>query len=173
MTQMFADLRKGGNWIQIQRPARRRKSLLENHSITKHMNKISARDIQLFVAGALAMMGFRTLIWIPYYIVQAHYLVIVSSLITGIALPIGLGIFFGRPSALLWAQIYLGLCVGATMLVLPVYWFTTSGRTTPTTFPIQSLAPELLTDLALLALIFWSRSRKLAGESQATTSAGG
>ena len=31
------------------------------------MNKISERDIQLFVAGALALIGFRALAGIPYF----------------------------------------------------------------------------------------------------------
>jgi hypothetical protein len=84
--------------------------------------KISARDIRLFVAGALALAGFRALIWIPYYFtVPIEPIRIVGAIITGLTLSIGIGIFLGRWSALLLAQIYLWLifisgCIGIPVL---------------------------------------------------------
>ena len=61
------------------------------------MNKISSRDIRLLVAGALALAGFQALVWIPYYFVVSTGAVhIAGAVITGLALPIGIGILLAR-----------------------------------------------------------------------------
>ena len=88
------------------------------------MNKITARDIRLFVAGALALAGFRAWIMIPYELMVLRDSVLIGAgILAGLALPIGIGIFLGRWSAMFWAQVYLwvkflGGCIG-----LPAIWY--------------------------------------------------
>jgi hypothetical protein len=92
------------------------------------MNKISARDIRLFVAGALALVGFQALIRIPYYCTLAMNAAqigraVFAGLIAGLTLPIGIGIFLGRWSALFWAQIYLWLKFISGFIAIPFFWY--------------------------------------------------
>jgi hypothetical protein len=81
------------------------------------MNTTTPRDIRIFVAGALAFSGFESLTWLPgslayvflYPGIDTSVKVteIITSAITVLALPLGLGIFFGKPAAICWAKIYL------------------------------------------------------------------
>jgi hypothetical protein len=127
------------------------------------MNKISSRDIRLFVAGALALAGFQALILIPsYFIVSRGSVLIGSALITGLALPIGIGIFFGKWSAFFWAQVYLWLklLLGFTLIPFASHFY--HGKIGPL---VLRSAPEIVVAGILLALIFWSTSEKFRYES--------
>jgi hypothetical protein len=76
------------------------------------MNKISAKSIQMFVAGALALMGFHSLIWIPYYIVVFQSIVLAGgSIFSCLALLIGVAMLVGSERAIFWARIYLLFCI--------------------------------------------------------------
>ncbi|HEU6447515.1 MAG TPA: hypothetical protein VFV23_03655 [Verrucomicrobiae bacterium] len=130
------------------------------------MKKISGRDIALFVSGAFAISGFRTLIWLPYYLVVSRDLVhIVGAIVSGLALPIGIGILLNRSWAIasarayLWAVIILGcITVPLTCYFIPV----------KNPFILWS-SLDFLTYIGLLILIHWSRSRKFK-ESDAAQS---
>ena len=129
------------------------------------MKNISARNIQLFVAGALALTGFRALIWLPYYMtVSRDSVLIVGAIITGLALPIGIGIFKGRTASILLAQIYLSLVLIAGCIAIPVVWHFFPEKVGRMTF---SGVPELLIIVVLLALIFWSNSPRFRHEPDA------
>jgi hypothetical protein len=129
------------------------------------MKKISSRDIQLLVAGALALAGFRALVWIPYYFVVSTGVVrIVGAVVTGLALPIGIGIFSGRTSAILWAQIYLWLVLISGCIVIPVFWHSFPEKVEQLAL---SIAPEMLVAAVLLGLIFWSNSERFRHEPNA------
>jgi hypothetical protein len=131
------------------------------------MNKTSARDIQLFVAGALALIGFQALILLPYYLTASMDLVrALSGIIAGLALPIGICMLTGRAKALLFAQIYLWLLVITGCLVLPVYCWAIPARAKSL---VLRVAPEMITAIILLWLIFWSRSRKPGPEPESKT----
>lgn len=122
------------------------------------MNKLSARDIQLFVAGALALIGFRALIWLPYSVVGSGPLMgllVVRSLIMGLALPIGIVMLMGRAAATRVAQIYLWVTL--TLGCVAVFVPDQAGRLS------WGSAPEVLVALVLLGLILWSRSRRFDG----------
>ena len=120
--------------------------------------KISARDIQLLVAGALALTGFRALIWLPYYFtVSLDSVRIIAGVVTGVALPIGIGILQSRTWAILAAQIYLWLVILSACVTVPIFCHfvpAKAGRM------LWSSVPELLVSIILLALIYWSRSRR-------------
>jgi hypothetical protein len=133
------------------------------------MNKISSRDIRLFVAGALALTGFQALLLIPYYFTlsmdAAHIgRAIIVGLIAGLALPIGIGIFLGRWSALFWAQIYLWLKFISGCVAIPVYGHFFHEKVGHLALRI---VPELLVAAALLGLIFWSTSERFRYEPDA------
>lgn len=132
------------------------------------MSKFSTRDIQLFVAGALALIGYRALIGLPYDFtttgpVQIGVRVVISF-ITALALPIGIAVLAERALAILLAQIYLWVKFVLGCVVIPVYYYAV---------PVQSQGlvlmgvPELLVPVVLLALIFWSRSRRFRLEPDA------
>jgi hypothetical protein len=132
------------------------------------MNKISSRDIRLFIAGALAFAGFRALIEIPYFLTllsaPRDSILIGGAVITGLALPIGVGIFLGRWSAFFWAQIYLWVKFFAGCIAIPVYWYFFHEK-------VSHLAlravPEMLVAAVLLGLIFWTTSEKFRYEPDA------
>jgi hypothetical protein len=127
--------------------------------------KISARDIQLFVGGALAITGFRALIWLPYYLaVSLDSARIAGSIITGLALPIGIGILVGRVQAVSWALIYLWLVVISGFIVIPAFYYALPSKIDRI---LWATAPEMLVSIALLVVIYWSRSRRFRHEPDA------
>ena len=83
------------------------------------MNKIPAKSIQMFVAGALALTGFHALIWTPYYLIYFKDIVFVGgSIFSGLALLIGIAMLAGSERAMFWARIYLLLgIVGAIVSI--------------------------------------------------------
>jgi hypothetical protein len=128
------------------------------------MSKLSKRDIQLFVAGAFALIGFRALIGLPYYFTVSTPMIgvrIVSSLLTALALPVGIAMLMGRASAILLAQIYLWVIVASGCVVIPVFYYFVPGQFGGI---LWRSVPELLVALVLLALIFWSRSGRFRHE---------
>ena len=127
--------------------------------------KISTRDIQMFVGGALALTGFLVLIWLPYYLfVSLDGGRFVTAILTGLALPIGIAILMSRPWAILSAQIYLWLVVIAGCIVVPAFCYfvpAKAGRI------IWSSTPQMLVSIILLVLIYWSRSRRIPPPNKA------
>ena len=127
--------------------------------------KISARDIQVFVAGALALLGTQALLQLPsYFFGPAHasawYDLLFYSLSAALDLVLGLAVFFGRRWAILLTQIWLWLTL-ALSIVSAVHTAVVSGTA-------QALRYILLwTDwsylvifIALLLLIHLSRSQR-------------
>jgi hypothetical protein len=140
---------------------------LSRHPYT--MNKISSRDIRLLVAGALALAGLQSLILIPYYFTlsldAAHFgRAVIAGLMAGLALPIGIGIFLGRWSALLWAQIYLWLKFISGCIAIPFFWYFFHEKVGHLALRI---VPEILVAAVLLGLIFWTTSERFRYEPDA------
>jgi len=129
------------------------------------MSKLSARDIQLFVGGALALTGFRALIWLPYYFtVSLDSVRIIASIVTGLALPIGVSMLMSRGRGILLAQIYLWLVMISGCVAVPIFWHMfpeKAGRMA------LASAPDILVAIVLLGLIFWSRSQRFSHEPDA------
>lgn len=123
----------------------------------------------MFLAGALALIGFQALVLIPHFFTLSMDAARIgrfamATLVDGLALPIGIGIFVRRWSALFWAQIYLWLKFFIGCAAIPVRWYffhETVERSTLT------LAPAILIAAALLGLIFWSTSEKFRYEPDA------
>jgi hypothetical protein len=131
------------------------------------MSKLSRRDIELFVAGALALIGFRALIGLPYYFAASTPMIgvrFITSLLTALALPIGIAILLGRASAIFCAQIYLWVVIVAACVAIPVYYHFVPDHSAGLMWRV---IPELLVAVVLLALIFWSRSRRFRNEPDA------
>ena len=127
------------------------------------MNKIPAKSIQMFVAGALALMGFHALIWTPYYLIYSKDIVFVGgSIFSGLALLIGVAMFAGSVRAMLWARIYLLLGIVGAIVSICL-----------SVFQIVPKAPHLswwrvtsdfLTPAILFGLLVWSSSKDLRDE---------
>ena len=130
------------------------------------MNKITSRDIRSFVAGALAFNGFKSLILIPHYFtlsMDASHIgrAVIVALVAGLALPIGIGIFLGRWSALFSAQIFLWMKVILGCMTIP--YFCIFFHEKVVTLVLVG-APEILGDAVLLGLIFWTTSERFRHE---------
>jgi len=129
------------------------------------MNKISSRDIRLFVAGALALTGFRALILIPYDLIASRDSVLIAgAILAGLALPIGIGIFLGRWPAFFWAQGYLWLKLIGGCIAIPVFWHFSHAKLGGLTL---RGVPEILVAAILLGLIFWTTSERFRYEPDA------
>jgi hypothetical protein len=131
------------------------------------MKNISARNIQMFVAGALAFMGFRELFWLPYYFIvskDAH--LVIGCILSGLSLLIGISIFVGNPRAILWAKIYLGL----NILVFPFIFFLFSVLHISTSkmqnFGLKSIL-GFATVFVLYLLLVWSTSKRFSDDPDA------
>jgi hypothetical protein len=129
------------------------------------MNKISARDIQVFVAGAFALDGSDALLSIPYYFsyffsTPSHVLIgmIVPQLIRSLFLPLGIAIFMGKARALKLAKICLWLAVvtysAGIILVCCV-------RPPDGLSPLWNFVTELVINAILLWLLKHSFSKNL------------
>lgn len=121
--------------------------------------RVSARQIQIFVAGALALMGFHSLIWTPYYFIVAKDLVFAfGSILSGLALWIGTAVLIESERAIFWAWIYLllGILSGIVAICLSVF------PILPKPLPISWWrdASDTLTLVILFSMLAWSRSER-------------
>ncbi len=124
------------------------------------MNKITERDIRVFVAGAFAFYGFEALVWLPsFFGLPAQGLVwaslIASSLVRALSLPIGLAILLGNQRAILLAKIYIWLEI---LLDLTIAVTTTCLQNFPAPaqkmpFPVGQFISDLLVSIVLLWLL--------------------
>lgn len=135
------------------------------------MKKLSARDVQIFVAGALALTGFQALIKVARYFVdyvgQLESLprgTVIGLVIEGLALPLGINILVGSTEALRWTRIFLRFWVFAGLLSLLVYCASTPSKSQQY---IENLLPEILVYFILLGLISWSGTQGFRDEPPA------
>ncbi|MGA2869255.1 MAG: hypothetical protein ABSF34_08855 [Verrucomicrobiota bacterium] len=129
------------------------------------MNKLSARDIQVFVAGAFALDGSDALLAIPYYLsyyfsTPSHVLIgmIIPQLVCSLFLPLGIAILMGNARALKLAKICLWLAVVTYSAgIILVCCFRPHDD--------RSLLSNFVTELVINAILLWllkhSLSKKL------------
>jgi hypothetical protein len=135
--------------------------------------KISARDILVFVAGALALLGTRALLYLPYYYFDpahnppvhnaAWFGKLFYSSAAGLDLPLGLAMLFGRRWAILLTQIWLWLSLAFVIFntFFTAYIFKSS---VVALIYIWSFTPDMVIAIVLLLLIHLSRSRKFQAD---------
>jgi NADH:ubiquinone oxidoreductase subunit 6 (subunit J) len=119
------------------------------------MSTSMARQVQVFVGGAIAVIGSRALIWIPRSLIAQDGVYFVAGVLVGLGLPLGVAMLRGRPLALRVAEVYLllgvvGMCalfVVSRLNILPPSAPQISWRS----------LPDLLIPLVLLVLLLWSR----------------
>ena len=128
------------------------------------MNKISRRDVEVFVAGVFALWGFRVLIWLPSDFISPiqnfmWFVRIVSAVVTGLALPLGVAIFVGSQRAILLAKIYLWLvlAIGGIDVVILICARSILGSKALTL--VGSFAPDMLVCIILLWFLYSRRFR--------------
>ena len=130
------------------------------------MNTSFAKRVQAFVAGGLTIVGFRALAWVPHcLLVEKDSVLFLAYLITGLGLPLGIGILLGSSRALHLTKIYLGL--GVTMAIASLLI-----DVLPVPAPVVpqltwSSVPDMLIPLTLFALLFWSGSPRFQDETDA------
>jgi hypothetical protein len=133
------------------------------------MRNISRRDIQVFVAGTLACLGFQALVWAPYEILYSRdSILVIASLIAGSGLFLGIGIVLGSMRALRWAQIllWLGLLLDViSVCVLVLGRFGMSPKV-PHMSLYRSIS-SVLTLSVLLWMLLWSQSKRFKDEPDA------
>jgi hypothetical protein len=119
------------------------------------MSISTAKHVQMFVAGALALIGFRAWVWLPHYIFMRESVFIVAVAVEGLALPIGIAMLLGSLRAVRLAEIYLGLDVVGMIVSLVVFALHVLPLQAPHGNWTRIL--DLVIPLALLALLVWSR----------------
>lgn len=109
----------------------------------------------MFVAGALSIIGFRALVWLPHYVVSRDSVFVVGYVVIGMGLPLGVAMLVGSLRAIWIAEMYLLLGVVGMCAVLVV----SACHILPPEAPHASWrsAPDLLVSLCLLALLLWTR----------------
>jgi hypothetical protein len=123
------------------------------------MSKLSARDIQVFVAGALAYLGFDSLLIGADGLIRSRADIALTGLIVGVvALALGVAIIAGSKRALLWVQIFLWLALIQDIVSICVFVFRKFGISLNLAHMSLYRATSSLLELsALLLLIAWSR----------------
>ena len=127
--------------------------------------KISARDIQVFVAGALALLGARALLQLPSYFFgpvhhAAWYDLLLYSLSGALDLLLGLAVFFGRRWAILLTRIWLWLTL-VLSIVTAVHAAVVPGANKALSYILLwTVSSDLVIFIALLLLIHLSRSQR-------------
>lgn len=125
------------------------------------MNRISARSIQVFVAGAIALMSFQSLLLLPYFLAVSKDLIFVlSSIISGFALWIAIAMFFGSKKGIWWANVYLWLCSISSAGMACIYGVAASDIWKPLPHATWRGLSHLPIPVILLWLLIWSRSRR-------------
>lgn len=130
--------------------------------MTPPIHRPTPRDIQVFVAGALAIGGLHSLIALPRRLALAHGApggILVVTAFTAITLLLGIGILLRSGIALRFTKIYLFVVV---LLGLAGLLFSAFGPNVPIlreTF-FRVYASSLLVYLPLLALLLWSQWHK-------------
>jgi hypothetical protein len=126
------------------------------------VNKIPAREVQVFAAGAFALWGGRALIWLPAHFFATQYNTwwasnLIGALVTGLALPLGVGILLEKAQAIHWTKIFLWWCLGLTSVSAVILQVTPlgSGRFNYVRFG----APDVITCIVLLWLFSSPRFR--------------
>src|SRR5438552_4017007 len=93
------------------------------------MRKITARDIQVLVAGALSSTGFHALISLAYSAGPGRNIRdIFAWMMVGLLLPFGICIFLGSTLALRLTQIYFWIMVVCGAVALTAGSFFSLGR---------------------------------------------
>ena len=120
------------------------------------MTSSTAKRIQLFVAGSLAIIGLEALEWAPRYIlVSRDTAAVLASLAAGLALPLGVAILLGSLRGIRLAEFYLWLqVVGscAVLLISALHLFPPNAPHASWASAARMVAPVLL-----LTLLVWSR----------------
>lgn len=134
-------------------------------SLHPSIMKISPREIQLFVAGAFALLGYLQVTWLFHYANSVQDTVlIVSRLISVLTLPLGIGILLERERAVSLTLIYLWVMAILGFTGIPIYCFVHPAKAMHV---IWREAPEMLSNVTLLGLMVWSRSRRFRHEPDA------
>jgi hypothetical protein len=125
------------------------------------MHTLSDRDILAFVAGALALLGVRALLWLPHYALAAidsprWYTNVFYSCAAGINLPLGISILLGwRPGVLVgkvWIAMSLLISCSITTIILYV-----EGISKAVSYG-RAVAPDCGLFIILFCLLSWRRS---------------
>ena len=129
--------------------------------------KISARDIQVFVAGALALLGAQALFQLPSYFFgpapASDWLdLLFYSLSAAIDLLLGLAVFFGWRRAILLTQIWLWLALPFT--IVTAARAVSGTNTTLSGILLWTVSSYLVIFIALLLLIYLSRSQRFQSD---------
>lgn len=124
----------------------------------------------MFVAGALALIGFRALIGLPYFLIPHNGVRffpanIAANAVLGLALLIGIAILVGIACAIRLAQIYLWLWFGSGAALVFISVFHIYSPKGPHFDWGRSIG--LLTPMILLALLAWSHSKRFQNETDA------
>lgn len=124
----------------------------------RFMCKLSARDIQVFVAGALAYLGFDALIQMPFAFLNSEGNLAFADIAGGsIGIVLAVGIIAGSMRALRWLQIYLWISLLVDVVTICVL---VSGISNVWHIGLHTVTSGFLTVSALLCLITWSRSKQ-------------
>jgi hypothetical protein len=113
--------------------------------------------VQAFVGGAIAVIGFRALIWIPHGVAARDSVYILAGILVGFGLPLGVAILRGHPKALRLAEIYLALGVLGMCLAFVVSKLSILPASAPG-LAWWSLS-DLIAPVVLLVLLFWSKAQ--------------
>lgn len=124
--------------------------------------KISARDIQVLVAGAFAYQGFQALIWLPHELQHSRFAWAGAALLAGIVgLLVAIGLLFENPRAIRWTLAILWVCTIVDVVDVGLGLLAKVGvslKVSP--FGLYQNAAYLVTFATLLGLMLWSRSSR-------------
>jgi heme A synthase len=135
------------------------------------MNKLTSRDIQVFVAGAFAYCGFDSLLWSPDVLAHSHDLLAFTDFVGGvIGLVLAGAVIAGRMRALRWMQVFLWLDVIQYVATICVFILSKYGISVPLAHgSLYQAIHGIFTVSALLCLIAWSRSKRFRGDGTPNT----
>lgn len=124
------------------------------------MPKITARDAQVFVAGAFAFEGLHALLRLPHTMaLDGEPLVVIGEVIGAFGLPLGIAILIRNIFAVRVAIVYLWLDVLFTGAFLGLILYRPALQTARD-FVVRDTVLILVGQVCLLSLLLWSRRRQ-------------
>ena len=128
--------------------------------------RLTGRDIQVFVAGALTFEGIQSAMAFLYHFASADRVGWIAFVVSVLALPIGLAMLLRSTFAFQLALLYLSLAVLLSCIMLSTAIYISGTRILSQPVPRMIWRP-LPIPVILLMLLVWSRSRRVADDDNA------
>ena len=134
------------------------------------MTPVSVDNLERFLGGMFAYIGFQALVWTAYLLVgfdHTDFVTILVSAFPGLGLFIGVAMLVGRERVIPWAIAFLAGNLGLSLWgVMAASVASGAGLPERGHLVLMGIV-NLVAPVVLLSLVLWCRSLRLRGKANA------